>query len=54
MRHRTTPRFGEHYWPLPEAVRTLTDKNFRLLSSDLRPPSREFKKVGNVWSASVG
>jgi hypothetical protein len=53
MRHRTTPRFWEHYRNLPEEVRDLADKNFRLLQSDLRHPSLQLKKVGNVWSARV-
>ena len=54
MRHRTTPRFWEHYRNLPEAVRDLADKNFQLLQSDPRHPSLQFKKVGNLWSARVG
>ena len=29
MRHRTTPRFWEHYRSLPNEVRELADKNFR-------------------------
>jgi hypothetical protein len=39
---------------LPNEVRDLADKNFRLLQRDLRHPSLQFKKVGNVWSARVG
>jgi hypothetical protein len=54
MRHRTTPRFWEHYRSLPDEVRDLADKNFRLLQRDPRHPSLQFKKVGNVWSARVG
>jgi hypothetical protein len=54
MRHRTTPRFWEHYRRLPNEVRDLADKNFRLLQRDPRHPSLQFKKVGNVWSARVG
>ena len=54
MRHRTTPRFWAHYGNLPEEVRDLADKNFRLLQRDLRYPSLQFKEVGNVWSARVG
>jgi hypothetical protein len=54
MRHRTTLRFWEHYRSLPNEVRDLADKNFRLLQRDLRHPSLQFKKVGNVWSARVG
>ena len=54
MRHRTTPRFWERYWSLPNDVRELADKNFRLLQRNPRHPSLQFKKVGNVWSARVG
>jgi len=54
MRHRTTPRFWEHYRRLPTDVRDLADKHFQLLQSDPRHPSLLFKKVGNVWSARVG
>jgi hypothetical protein len=54
MRHRTTPRFWEHYRSLPSDVRGLADKNFQLLQRDPRHPSLQFKKVGNVWSARVG
>jgi hypothetical protein len=54
MRPRTTLRFWEHYRSLPNEVRDLADKNFRLLQRDLRHPSLQFKKVGNVWSARVG
>jgi hypothetical protein len=35
-------------------VRELADKNFRLLQSNPRHLSLQFKKVGNVWSARVG
>jgi len=39
---------------LPTEIRELADKNFRLLQSDPRHPSLQFKKVGTVWSARVG
>jgi hypothetical protein len=54
MRHRTTPRFWERYRHLPNDVRELADKNFRLLQRNPRHPSLQFKKVGNLWSARVG
>ena len=54
MRHRTTPRFWEHYRRLPTDVRDLADKNFPLLQSNPRHPSLQFKKVGKVWSVRVG
>jgi hypothetical protein len=49
MRHRTTPRFWGRYWSLPNDVRELADKNFRLLQRNPRHPSLQFKKVGTLW-----
>jgi hypothetical protein len=54
MRHRTTPRFWEHYRSLSNRIQELADKNFRLLQRDPRHPSLQFKKIGNVWSVRVG
>jgi hypothetical protein len=54
MRHRTAPRLWERYWSLPNDVRELADKNFRLLQKNPRHPSLQFKKVGILWSARVG
>ena len=39
---------------MPNDVRELADKNFRLLQRNPRHPSLQFKKVGNLWSARVG
>ena len=52
--HRATPRFWTDYENLPEAIRELADKNFKLLKADPRHPSLQFKKIGNFWSARVG
>lgn len=54
MMHRTTPSFWEQYWSLPNDVREIADKNFKLLKGNPRHPSLQFKKVGNLWSARVG
>ena len=54
MRHRTTPRFWEHYRSLPDKVRELADKNFQLLQRETRHPSLQFKKVDKVCSVRVG
>jgi hypothetical protein len=54
MRHRTAPRFWECYWSWPNNVVELADKNFQLVQRNPRHPSLQFKKVGNMWSASVG
>jgi len=39
---------------LPESVRALADKNFKLLKSNRDHPSLHFKRIGPVWSARVG
>jgi len=39
---------------LPAEIRTLADKNFRLLRDDPNHPSLHFKKVGRFRSARVG
>jgi hypothetical protein len=53
-KHKAAPDFWYYYRQLPEEIQKLADKNFELLDRDLRHPSLQFKKVGNVWSARVG
>ena len=54
MNHHASPAFWECYSRLPEAVRSLADKNFALLMADPMHPSLHFKKVGRFRSARVG
>jgi hypothetical protein len=54
LRHFASPEFWENYRGLPDSVRKLADKNFRLLKSDPRHPSLRLKKVGRFYSARVG
>jgi mRNA-degrading endonuclease RelE of RelBE toxin-antitoxin system len=54
MRHRATTRFWEQYRSLPEEIRNLADKNFRILRDNPWHASLQFKKIGGVWSARVG
>lgn len=54
MNHFTTPDFWSHYRQLPESVRELADKNFKLLRQDPHHPSLRLKKIGSFWSARVG
>lgn len=57
MKHRTLPRFWQHYGQLPKEARELADKNFDLLKSDPYHPSLHFKKVNVVrklWSVRIG
>ena len=45
MKHSTASRFWKCYDALPEEVRALADKNYKLLKSDPRHPSLHFKKL---------
>ena len=54
MRHRTTPDFWAAYERLPEEVRRVADKNFRILQRDPRHPSLHFKRIGRFYSVRVG
>jgi hypothetical protein len=57
MKHRTLPRFWEHYGELPQDVRQLADRNYELLKADPLHPSLHFRRVGRtnqLWSVRVG
>jgi hypothetical protein len=54
MRHFASSAFWRAYEGLPEQVRTLADKNYKLLKVDPRHPSLRLKKVGDYWSVRVG
>ncbi|TWT81725.1 hypothetical protein CA13_31780 [Planctomycetes bacterium CA13] len=54
MNHSASPAFWDCYKQLPDAIRTLADKNFTLLKADPHHPSLHFKKVGRYRSARVG
>jgi len=54
LKHFTTSEFWLHYGQLPDEIRELADKNFRLLKADPRHSSLRLKKVGEFWSARVG
>ncbi len=54
MTHVASPAFWDCYNQLPDAIRTLADKNFALLKADTNHPSLQFKKVGRYRSARVG
>lgn len=57
MKHRTLPRFWQHYRQLPEEVRELADKNYELPKADSSHTSLHFKRVGKrkqLWSIRVG
>lgn len=54
MQHRKSDDFRRAYDALPSEVRSLADKNFRLLKDDPTHPALRLKKVGAYWSAHVG
>lgn len=54
MRHFASPAFWQAYAKLPNAVRTLADKNYALLKESPQHPSLRLKKVGRYWSVRVG
>lgn len=53
MRHIATHRFWEQYDQLPEGIRELADKSYRLLKADPRHPSLHLKRIGELWSVRV-
>ena len=56
MNHTASARFWRCYDSLPAEVRTLADKNFKLLKADPGHPSLQFKLLGGgkLYSARVG
>lgn len=54
MRHHTNEKFWATYDLLPDAVRRLAERNFKLLRDDPHHPSLHFKQVGRYWSVRVG
>lgn len=57
MKHRTLPRFWQHYRQLPREVQELADKSFDLLKHNPQHPSLHLKKIGTrkqLWSVRVG
>jgi mRNA-degrading endonuclease RelE of RelBE toxin-antitoxin system len=54
MKHFASPAFWQHYRKLPENIRELADKNFKLLKQNSNHPSLHLKKVSQFWSVRVG
>jgi len=54
VRHFASPDFWYHYRQLPETIRQLADKNFRILKEDPRHASLRLKKIGVFWTARAG
>ena len=50
-----SPEFWEAYYKLPESVRALARKNYRLWQTNPFHPSLAFKKIGGEnWSVRIG
>jgi hypothetical protein len=54
VKHRASPRFWRAYRGLPQDVRRLADRSYKLLKDNPAHPSLHFKKVGQFWSARIG
>jgi len=54
LKHYASARFWAQFGALPEDVRAVADKNYRLLRQDPQHPSLHFKKIGDLWSVRVG
>jgi len=53
VRHIATHRFWELYEQLPEEIRKVADKRYRLLKNDPEHPSLHLKRIGELWSVRV-
>ncbi|MDO8672523.1 MAG: hypothetical protein Q7O66_13995, partial [Dehalococcoidia bacterium] len=51
---RAIELFWKCFERLPKPMRELSNRNFRLLRSDLWHSSLHFKKVGSFWSVRIG
>jgi len=54
LKHFASAKFWALYCALPEHVRALADKNYRLLRADAHHPSLHFKRIGKLWAVRVG
>jgi hypothetical protein len=54
LKHFASSRFWSSYERLPENVRKLADKNFKLLKTNPQHPSLHFKKIREYRSVRVG
>lgn len=57
MKSLTRPRFWQLYRVLPEGIRELARRNYRLFMTNPDHPGLNFKKlhgVGNYWSVRIG
>lgn len=53
MKSRAVVSFWAGYDRLPDEVRKIADKQYRLWLDNPSHPSVQFKKVGSYWSARI-
>jgi len=54
VKHFASPDFWSSYQLLPDAIKKIADKNFKLMKANPRHPSVRLKKVGIFWCARAG
>ncbi|HEB76743.1 MAG TPA: hypothetical protein ENJ04_10350 [Nitrospirae bacterium] len=54
MRHFASPSYWECYERLPENIRNIANKNFKLLKTNPSLPSLHLKKVKRYYSVRIG
>jgi hypothetical protein len=53
MKSRVVASFWNDYNRLPDEIRELAVKQYKLWLTNLHHPSLRFKKVGSYWSARI-
>ncbi|MBS1591569.1 MAG: hypothetical protein JST07_05595 [Bacteroidetes bacterium] len=54
MNHFASSSFWHSYQQLPNEIKELADKNFKLLKENPSHPSLHFKKINDYFSVRVG
>ena len=54
MKHFASSRFWSSYEKLPDSIKKLADKQFKLLKTNPRHPSLHFKEIRQYRSVRVG
>jgi mRNA-degrading endonuclease RelE of RelBE toxin-antitoxin system len=54
VKHYASRRFWKLYDELPDDVRNLVDKKYKLLKADPHHRSLHLKRIGALWSMRVG
>nr|WP_245395092.1 hypothetical protein [methane-oxidizing endosymbiont of Gigantopelta aegis] len=54
MKHYTSPSFWSAYDMLPQSVKCVADRNFKILKENPYYPSLHLKKINPYWSVRAG